>query len=218
MNDIEAKAEQGPRWGKLALPTLAGAVTGFLVAIAMLQLFRDEVFGELSASSTIAIAVAMVYIFIAVGVGVGLISPAFGARFLNVEDAEELREQRQSLMASGIGMLLLGAALFVLAISGPGGVVAPETAAIATALLVAVAVAATIRSARVSDELMRTVARETGNTGYYLIFGVVGGWAGLAHLQLVPAPAMLDVLTTIWALGLVAAFWVSGRRGMLNPR
>jgi len=174
--------------------------------------------GEIGASATVAVLVGLVYVLMAIGVGVGAISPAFGARFLNAEDAEELREQQQSLVSSAIAMLALGLMLAVLAVSGAGGRVSAETGMIAAAILLVVGVFFSHRSMKFADELMKAVNLESASVGYYLTFFVLGGWAALAHLELVPAPEMIDILSLFWALGLFAAFWATGKRGMLSPR
>lgn len=218
MTEISEKPTDGPKWGKMALPTLSGAICGGIASFVIVKLIKAETFGALGASETVAILVGLIYVVIAVGIGVGLVSPAFGSRFLNVEDAEELREQRQTLTASAGGMLALGLSLAVLAMSGPGSMFSAETGLIAVIVLVVAATALTMRSAKFADELMRAVSRETGNAGYYLITLIVGGWAALAHLEITPAPAMLDILSMMWVLGLLAAFIVTGKRGMLNPR
>ena len=66
------------------------------------------------ASASIAALVAVLYCVIALGILLGTANPGLGARFLNVEDADELREQKRVLMWSGAAMLLWGVALLAL--------------------------------------------------------------------------------------------------------
>lgn len=213
----ETKAD-GPKWGKFALSMVAGAIAGMAGSAGVLSLMDGGVFGALGASETIALLVAMLYVVMSIGVGVGAASPSFGSRFLNVEDADELREQKQSLISSAIAMLAIGLVLGVIAVSGPDGrIPANIGAAIAGGLLI-ISVVFGVRSMKFADELMQAVNKETGSTAYYLVFAVLGGWAALAHLDLVSAPQMIDVLSLFWVLGLAATFWVTGKRGMLSPR
>jgi len=214
----DSSAEDGPRWGKMALPMLSGTVCGGIAAVITVQLIKADVFGALGFSESAAILVGLIYVMIALGIGVGVVSPVFGLRFLNAEDAEELREQRQGLISSAGGMLALGLVLAVLAISGPQSRLSAETGGFIAAGLLFAGVILTLRSAKHADELMRALSNETGNASYYLISSVVGGWAALAHLEIVPPPAMLDILSMMWVLGLLAAFIVIGKRGMLSPR
>ena len=62
------------------------------------------------------------------------------------------------------------------------------------------------------------MSRETGNAAFYLIVVIGGGWAILAHLGFVPAPAPLDWLTMITLTMFAASFIVVGRRGLLKRR
>jgi hypothetical protein len=61
---------------------------------------------------------------------IGTASPGLGAKFLNVEDADELREQKKMLVWSGASMLLWGVSLLALALAAPDGPV-PQAAALA---------------------------------------------------------------------------------------
>jgi hypothetical protein len=217
-NDISDSKQDGPKWGKFALSMVAGAFAGAVGSALVLALMDGGLFGDIGKSETIALMVAAVYVFIAIGVGVGAASPSFGTRFLNVEDADELREQQQSLIASAIAMLAIGLVLGVIAVAGPGGAIPSMVGAIVAGILFVVSVIFGIRSMKFADELMNAVNRETGSTAYYMIFVVVGGWAALAHLELLAAPRMLDLLSLFWVIGLFATFWATGKRGMLSPR
>ncbi len=148
----------------------------------------------------------------------GTASPKVGARFLNVEDADELREQKKVLTSSGAAMVLWGIALVGLALAAPEGPV-PQAAALALAAIgLVLGTLLAIPSYRHSDELMRAVNLEAGALAYGLVLLVVGSWAMLAHLGYAAGPAPLDLLTLFYVLGLLASFIATGRRGMLMPR
>lgn len=205
-------------WSKWVIPMAGGGLVGFLAAYFGMDLVEAGLLGELDGSAMIALGIALIYVVTALAVGVGAISPGFGSTFLNVEDADELREMKQTLIASGIGMFTLGLALAALALGSPGGLVDPSDALIVAALLFIAGAITGFWSHQHSDELMREVGRETGTLSYYLCVSIIGGWAALAHVSVVSAPAMLDILSIFWVVALVAAFWVCGRRGMLNRR
>jgi hypothetical protein len=148
----------------------------------------------------------------------GTASPGLGARFLNVEDADELREQKRVLMWSGAAMLLWGVALLALALAAPDGPL-PQTAALvigAGGLLAGTALSVIVY--RASDELMLAVNLEGSTISYTMALVVIGMWAILAHLGFVAAPAPLDLLTIFYVLALAASFIAVGRRGMLTIR
>ncbi|MCM0000796.1 MAG: hypothetical protein NBV68_15565 [Erythrobacter sp.] len=208
-----------PKWvRKILFPALAGGVVGYGAAAAALHLIGLEPVGGLGKSPTIATLVGVLYIVIGLAVGLGTLSPRVGARFLNVEDADELRELKKVLTSSGSAMVLWGVGLIGLALAAPDGPV-PQAAALALGaggLVIGTLLA--IPSYRLSDELMRAVNLEAGAISYGLMLLFAGGWAMLAHLRYVAAPAPLDLLTLFYVVVLLASFIATGRRGMLTPR
>lgn len=203
---------------KLIIPALVGGVAGFSTAFVLFRFVDTAVLDSLGASAMIAALVGVLYIVFALSILVGTANPALGARFLNVEDADELREQKRVLLYSGLAMLLWGAALLALALAAPVGPV-PQAAALivgAGGLLIGIALSLAIY--RSCDELMLVVNLEAGALTYGLVLAVVGGWAMLAHLGYVAGPQPLDLLTAFYVLVLVASFIAIGRRGMLTIR
>jgi hypothetical protein len=108
-------------------------------------------------------------------------------------------------------LLLIG-----LSLAGPGGVLSPAAALAGALVLIAVLTALGIATWRLSDELGRTLSREAGNMALYLILLLGGGWAMLAHLGLVAAPAPLAWLTLFIVLLFVASVIAVGRRKLLT--
>src|SRR5690606_5110195 len=138
----------------------------------------------------------------AIGVGAGLVSPRLGAQFLNVENAEELREQRRMLALSAGGMIAWGLVLFVLAASGPEGRLSSAVALTSAGVLLAVVVALALAQWRQMDELLHRTTSEGGNFAYYLTLLIGGGWAALAYLGFTPGPGYLDWITLFSVTGL----------------
>ena len=56
----------------------------------------------------LAIVSGLSYVLIGLIVGVGLASPKAGAKFLNVEDADEIREESPKLWTSAVCCVLIG--------------------------------------------------------------------------------------------------------------
>jgi hypothetical protein len=210
---------ESPRWvRKLLIPALIGGVAGYAAAAAALHFIDSPAVGGLDSSATAAALVAVVYALIGVGVTFGAVSPRIGARFLNVEDADELREQKKVLTLSGVAMALWGVSLLALALAAPDG---PLSRGVALAIGLGGLVVGCWLSLvvyRACDELMRAINLEAGAVTYGLVLMVAGGWAMLAHLGYTPAPQPLDLLSLFYTLVLVASFIVIGRRGMLMPR
>lgn len=200
---------------KFGLSALVGGLAGFAGAVGVLEMEDAGVLGELSGSQVAALLVALIYMLMGVFAGIGTVSPRLGAQFLNVEDAEELAEERAMLVPSAISCILLSLALVALALAGVRAMLSPTAALAIVGVAIIAATWPSLRSMHSADELMRDVMREGASASFYLGFAVIGGWAMLAHLGFVAAPAMLDVISLIYALTLIGCFWVIGRRGMM---
>jgi len=130
--------------------------------------------------------------------------------------AEEMRERGRLFFCSFTWMAAFGLLLIGLSLSGPGGLLSPIAAVAGALILIAILTALGIAAWRMSDELGRTLSHETGNMAFYLILVLGGGWAMLAHLGFVVAPAPLDWLTLFTVLMFAASFIALGRRKLLT--
>ncbi|WP_202842385.1 hypothetical protein [Luteimonas saliphila] len=206
-----------PKWRKVAISAAVGAVLGVLGMMALDPLLDSGALGSAGASELIAATVGLLYLVMALCIAVGVASPGLGARFLNMEDADELRDQRRLLAYAASSMVAMGGALIVLALASPGGVVPQPTALLVAVALFGASVPLTFLQWRHMDELMRNVSNEAGNLAFHLLLLAGGGWAMLAHLGFARAPATLDWLSMFFGLVLLAAFIATARRGMLVP-
>jgi hypothetical protein len=206
------------KWRKFAMQGLIGGVLGATFSILAMELVETGLLGTLGVSQQIALLVGVIYGLIGLMCVVGVALPGAGVQLLNVEDADELREQRQVLGWSGASMVLMGVLLAVLGLSGTDGVIAPATALTLTLTGWVVLTFASIFLLRQMDELMRSLTRETGELAYYLMLLACGGWALLAWLGYAPAMGMLDFLTLNHVLLLLASVLAAGRRGLMKPR
>lgn len=203
---------------KLVIPALIGGVAGFAASAGIMRFIMSSAVGGLSLSATIAALVAVLYVVIGVGIVIGTASPGLGARFLNVEDADELREQKKVMLCSGLSMLLWGVSLLALALAAPDGPVPQAAALLVGGGGLVIGLGLSVLVYRASDELMAAVNLEAGAWSYGAVSLVVGLWAMLAHLGYVTGPAPLDLLSLFYVLVLAASFIVVGRRGMLAIR
>lgn len=171
---------------------------------------------SLGASETIAVAVGLVLLMFAL-FGLVIVTIAHSRTgLLSAQQGEDIREHGRMTVYSFGSMGSMGLALAVLGLSGPDAPLAP---AIALAGALALLVVTTILSLALwprMDELMRTLSHETGNMGFYLIVILGGGWAMLAHLGVVAAPAPLDWLTLFTLIMFAASIITLGRRGLLG--
>ena len=216
MSEINAKPRSVQR--KTIVSLLVGGVAGGLASFAALTLIGSGKLGELGTSREIAIMVAVVYLVMAAAVAFGALSPALGARFLNVEDADELREQKSRLIGSAVASAAFGLALVAAALAAPLGPLAEPVALAAFLGLFALAWYLGAHQQRTSDEFMRQLSRDASAAAFYLLALIGGGWALIAHLGYAVAPAPLDWLSMFAGLLLIATLAACMQRGLMTPR
>jgi len=129
--------------------------------------------------------------------------------------AEEMRERARLFFCSFTWIAACGLLLIGLSLSGPGGLLSSTIALVGALILIVVLTLLGIAAWRMSDELGRTLSHETGNMAFYLILIFGGGWAILAHLGFVAAPAPLGWLTLFTVQMFAASFIALGRRKLL---
>lgn len=216
MNAAAIQDDKARKRRKLAVNFGVGMIAGALGASAMLALVDTDTMDRLGIGQIAAMGLAAIYLLLGLGVLIGALSPRVGAVFLNVEDADELREERKLLTPSAISCLAMGAGLVALALAPDR--LNSEFAATLFGISIVITIALSRTIMERADELMRDSMREGAAASYYLAFALLGGWAVLAHLRFVASPTMLAVVTLFYASALLGSFWVTGRRGMLMPR
>jgi len=196
----------------------AAALSFFLLVIRGFSAFGvADALGAIGDSAWAAAGLGLALIFFA-SLGSFFLSNAHsGAGLIDDEEvAEEMRERGRLFAWSYVWMAACGLLLIVLGLGGPGGVLSPAAALAGALVLIAVLAVAGVAAWRLSDELARILSLETGNMTLYLILGLGGGWAMLAHLGFVAAPAPIDWLTMFTVLLFAASFIVLGRRKLLT--
>jgi len=195
-------------WRMLGGAVVGAAGTGLFIA------FVGEPHMDLDDPGTLlAIVSGLSYVLIGLIVGVGLASPKAGAKFLNVEDAEEIREEGPKLWMSAICCILIGGFLLTLAMAG--GLIGNQGALIiAAACLVGMLVIGAM-SAKRYDELTHQLSLEASAWSFYAMLIFAGGWAALAHLGYVAWIDPLAFASALPLLLLVSIFVIAGKRGLL---
>lgn len=205
---------------KLIFQTLTGATFGAAGTFLFLR-FGGEVADFEDPSRLAAAAIGVIYVLMGLFVGVGALAPGAGAKFLNVEDADEILAERKSIGPGAIGALLIGLMLMALALTpggGQPGALSPDTAlAIAAACLAGLLAVGWWVRGKV-DEFNRQMGVESSAIAMNASLLLFGGWAALAHVGYVQWITPLGLLAGFALLELGAIFWVVGKRGMLTPR
>lgn len=196
-----------------------GALAGAGGALLFMELGGKSRIDFDDPGAILAVMAGLIYGLIGLFVGVGALVPHQGARFLNVEDAEEIREQRASLGPSAVSCILVGLFLLVLALaSSIGNSVNRDVLAImALACLAAVVVISLVTKSR-TDELMRQISMEASALAMHVALVVLSVWATLAHLDYVGWMSPLALIAGLALLELLAIVWLSARKGLMAPR
>ena len=210
----------GAKTRKLVLQTLSGAVVGAVVTYFALEMGGGAADLEDSARLA-AVAAGIVYALMGAFVGFGAIVPGAGAKFLNVEDADEIVEERGKFTPAAIACVLTGALLIALALTPggdqPGALTRDMAALVAVAAFASLVVLGLWMRGQI-DEFNRSLSTESSALALHVSLLLFGGWAALAHLGYVEWIAPLGLLAAYAMIQLAATFWVVGRRGLLMPR
>ncbi len=207
-------------WKKLSVQTLSGAAVGGASMGAVLFALDRGGHDFADPSQMIALVTGMIYALLGLMVGFGAFAPRTGARYLNVEDADDLRDQRLVLGLSSAACVLIGLLFLVLAAISAAdrtGPFSPEVAAVVVGICLIGLTALTRLTTRRVDELSRQVSLEASALALQGGFLVFGGWACLAHLGFTNWIEPLAFVSGMALLQLLAIFWVAARRGLMVP-
>ena len=208
----EAKMQKGR---KLIFQMAFGGLLGGLAGYFGLGLLDAE---NMAIDQVTVSGVGLIYLLMGLICGFGLVAPKLGSSILNVEDADEIRDQRRVLTGSTLCMIALGAALIVLPLAGADGPISPVAAFGGLLAALALLIVVSIRDWKYYDEMMLQLSRDAGNIACCGIGGTLLVWASAASLGLIAAPTPLALVAIISGGFLLAIFIASGRRGLLMPR
>jgi len=192
----------------------AGALVGGIATFLFLE-FVGERFMDLDNGAVMLTVMAgLVYALIGLSVAFGLLAPRAGARFLNVEDADELREEGPKLKIAAAASVLMGAFLLVLGLSSSGSL-GRELALILLALCLVGSIVLRFIGRTRTDELTRQISLESSALTLQLALLAAAAWAALAQLDYVEWISPLGLLSGFALLQLFAVFVICARKGLL---
>ena len=221
MSQSSTAAPTGSKARKVYLQMAIGAIAGAGVTFLILTMVKGSGFAMDDLSRLTALAIGIIFALMGLFVGIGVAMPGPGSRVLNVEDEEELREQRTPLWRSAVAVLLIGAMMLALALAGAGdwpGVVSPQSAAMVVGVSVIGISILSYVGRNDNDELMRSIAQEGSAWGMYASLAIFIVWGSMAHLGYAPWITPLGMVSALLAIMLAAIFIVCGVRGVLKPR
>ena len=199
------------------LRMMAGAIFGAVVTALFLNHFGDSLLGVQDGGAMLAVTAGVIYLLIGVMLWIGMAAPSFGAHFLNVEDADELREETPKLRSGVLVMILIGVFLLTLAFANAGQVSTPVALALSAGCLAGI-VAAGRHGARNYDEMTKRLGQEAASATLQAGMLFLAAWAALAQLGYVAWVGPLALVSAMALLQLFVSFVVVGKRGMLMPR
>ena len=202
---------------KMAVRMIAGMITGAVATLGLLYGLESGGFDLKDPTRLGAAAVGLVYALMGIAVGLGAMAPKAGAAFLNVEDADELAEQKPMLTDSARSSVLIGALLLALAVL-PAGPAYTVPVGVIAAITIITFFLLTRASNRHTDEMTRHVSRESSALAMHTSFLLFGGWAILAHLGQAEWVSPIALITLMCAIYLGTIFVAAGKRGLLTPR
>ncbi len=203
-------------WTKPVLSGLIGAIAGYLAITGYMELGGGAELAQVNPMRLVLSCVGMVYLAMGLFAGLGTLVPRVGAKLLNVAGSEDLLDQRALLLGGSVSSGVIGAALMLLAASGPGGSVPDEMALGSLAFALLFSIAITVLQWRHYDELMRQVSWEGSAFGLALLSPALVAWAALAHLGWSAALDPLGVIALLTSALLIGTLIAAGRRGMLT--
>jgi len=208
----EVKMQQGR---KLAFQLVVGGLIGGLASYFGLCLLGVK---NMAGDQLAVGAVGLIYLLMGVICGFGLMVPKLGASILNVEDADEIRDQSRILSGSTICMIALGAALMLITMAGPDGPIWRPAAMGGLLAALALLIVVSIRDWKYYDEMLLQLSRDAGNIAFSGVGSVTLIWGSASWLGLVTAPTPLALVALTSGGFLIAIFVASARKGLLRPR
>ncbi len=214
---IDTTSDRTAKRRKLWLQAGLGAISGAAGMTLVLWLLEGRDLPEPDGSTIVAAGVAVIYVLMGVLVGLGALFPAAGAKLLNVQDRDEVLEQRGMLISSAVACALLGTAMLVLVFATTeAALLGPRAAFWLFAGVLAVTTVVSLRQFARHDELMRALIQESVALFGYGASVVLVLWGAGAAAALVTAPQPLDLISLSLGGILAATFVAIWRRGMMQ--
>jgi hypothetical protein len=200
---------------KMAIQMIVGAVFG---AGSMIMLSKMVPMRSLAADEFILFSVGAIWAIIGVFILFGTASPKVGAKLLNVEDEEDLREQRRILIGSAIIFLTWGSSHMILAVSGSMAFFSAWAGIGAMLISLFACVLIYFRDRHLYDEMMWKLTLHAGYLCFTGLWVVLSVWCAMTISGLVAAPTPEIILALFSGGYLLTTVISAGRAGLLAPK
>lgn len=200
-------------WGQL----LIGGAFGAIISLVYHLYFEPLVEQGGGAGASALATIGMLYCVMGLFVGLGLVFPAMGTKLLNVEDRDDLADQRAILTGSAVCCIALGIAFLMLALSGPQGQISGVLAAGALAFALILSLVISVVQWKLYDEMTRGISMEVSAFMAAIQVPAISLWALLTHLGWAGPIDPLGLIALLAGAMLPASLLAAGRRGLLLP-
>lgn len=197
----------------MLLRALAGAVVGAGGTVFFVEMLGKDRVNIHDPGTALAIVAGLSYVLMGVLVGVGTLVPSAGAKYLNIESAEELRDESPRLKVGAVMGLLIGAFFLLMAARGSVSPSSDGVISYAAAACVASIVVLGLVGRKHSEELNRQITLEVSHI-VVLVAALLLACAAIVR----PSITWLTPLALLAMLALltfIATLIVSAAKGLL---
>lgn len=215
---IQGEKTQVEKRKKFWTQIIGGFIFGFTITLIFSFFFEDmwDSLPELSSDALLLNVIGLVYALMGLVCGLGLVLPKkLAVQMLNIEDEEELDEQRRILTGSSIVMLAIGISLCLLALSGDSGIISPIVAFSGVIISTFACIFITLKDWKLYDELLRQMSLETTYLSLSITAMILWFWCSAAWIGWILLPSPLIIISLISGLYIISVFIICGRRGLL---
>ncbi len=209
---------QGDKRKTIWKQIIYGAIFGFTITSAFNFFFGDRLdsLPALSGDAILLNFIGFIYALMGVVCGLGLILPKkMAVQMLNIEDEEELDEQRRILTGSSVIMLAIGISLCLLALSGDSAIISPEIAFSAIIISTLAAIFITVKDWKHYDELLRQMSLEATYLSFSITAMILWIWCSAAWIGWMSLPSPLIIISLISGFYIISIFIICARKGLL---
>lgn len=174
---------------------------------------------DLAADAFIFMAISVIYFVIGLLVFIGIILPRkIGAVMLNVQDEEEIEDEKQNLWISSVILMAIGASQILLLMSLNNDFITPVIGFAAMTATYIISLIISFKQWDHYDELVKKVTFDSSYLCLSIISTILWFWCSAAWLNWVTGPTALSLLSMISGIYLLSMLIVATRLGLTETR
>lgn len=150
---------------------------------------------------------------------IGLIKPRkIGAVMLNVQDEEEIEDEKQNLWTASVILMAIGASQILLLMSLNNDYITPVIGFAAMSATYIISLIISFKQWENYDELVKKITFDSSYLCLSIIGTILWFWCSAAWLNWVAGPTPLSLLSMINGIYLLSIFIVATRLGLTETR